>query len=205
MLAAHSQALLVPTKLAPPQAREAWVTRERLLAMLGPAPTTRLTLVVAPAGFGKSTLVAQWLAARPEAAPRSREIGLAAERGAPPAERPLTAWLTLDEHDQDELRFIAYLAGAIERAAPGALVTSLPLLAAADPPPFVVIQTLLVDLSALAAPLTLILDDYHAVSAEAIHKLVSYLLRRLPPRCRMVLITRADPPSRSPACAPSSS
>jgi LuxR family maltose regulon positive regulatory protein len=175
-VAGNPQYLLVPTKLTPPQTRAGWVRRERLLTLLGARGEAQLTLVVAPAGFGKSTLVAQWLGGQ-----------MGAGRG--------PAWLTLDEHDQEVGRFLAYLAGAVSRAAPAALVTSAPLLAAPEPPPpYIVLQALLVDLSALAEGLTLVLDDYHMVRAEAVHQAVGYLLRHLPPSCRMVLLSRSDPP-----------
>jgi LuxR family maltose regulon positive regulatory protein len=165
--------LLVPTKLSPPAAQPTWVRRERLLARLGPGPV--LTNVVAPAGFGKSTLVAQWLDSRqpPQAA----------------------AWLTLDEFDQDGHRFLAYVAGAIERVAPGATAGTTALLTAREQPPlYVVVQALLVDLSALPGGLTLVLDDYHAIAAEPVHQAVAYLLRNWPPACRLVIVSRIDPP-----------
>lgn len=174
MAATSPLALLVPTKLAPPQPGPAWVPRARLLALLDATPGMRLTLVVAPAGFGKSTLVAQWLFER--------------------MNHP-SAWLTLDEHDQDGLRFLGYLAGAIERVTPGALEMTRPLLEAPDPPPiYMIAQALLVDLSNLPGGLTLVLDDYHEVVAEPVHQVVAYLLRHLPPACRLVIVSRSDPP-----------
>lgn len=197
MVAVHTLQLLVPTKLTAPQPLAPWVPRERLLARLGAVQPTRLTLVVAPAGFGKSTLVAQWLSERtkdedgrmsPSSADWQRDSAFIVH---PPA----FAWLTLDEHDQDGLRFLAYLAGAIDRAVPQALMTTFTLLAAAEPPPlYVVLQALLVDLAALPAGLTLVLDDYHTISAPAIHQAVAYLLRHLPPTCRLILLSRSDPP-----------
>jgi LuxR family maltose regulon positive regulatory protein len=168
-----SPALLVPTKLTALQLNPQWVKRERLLARLSGGRQARLTLLVAPAGFGKSTLVAQWLGAAPGP----------------------VAWLNLDEHDQDPLRFLAYVAGAIERVLPEALPTTQPLLTALEPPPlYIILQALLVDLSTLPDGLTLILDDYHTVTAEAIHQAVSYLLRHLPPTSHLVILSRADPP-----------
>jgi LuxR family maltose regulon positive regulatory protein len=176
-------ALLVPTKLAPPQPNPLWVARERLLALLDAGPHARLTVVVAPAGFGKSTLVAQWIEGR-----KSNACG-AADTLHP------YAWLTLDEHDHDGLRFLAYVAGAVEQAAPDVLQMTRPLLVAPEPPPlYMVAQALLVDLSALPAGLTLVLDDYHEVVAEPVHQIVAYLLRHLPPACRLVIVSRVDPP-----------
>lgn len=165
-------ALLVPAKLTPPQLNPLWVERERLMACLN-GPQARLTLLVAPAGFGKSTLVTQWLTTLPGP----------------------VAWLNLDEHDQEPLRFLAYVAGAITRVLPQALTMLQPLLTAHEPPPlYVFLQALLVDLSALPDGLTLVLDDYHWVTAEPIHQAVAYLLRHLPPACRLVILSRADPP-----------
>jgi LuxR family maltose regulon positive regulatory protein len=172
----HAPQLLVPTKLTAPQPLALWVQRGRLLTQLEAEPRTRLILVVAPAGFGKSTLIAQWLLrAQHEAGERY-------------------AWLTLDEHDQDVPRFLAYLVGAIRQAVPEALEPTLALLAAADSPRYAIIQSLLIDLDRLPEGLTLVLDDYHTLMSEPIHQTVAYLLRHLPPRCRLVLLSRADPP-----------
>jgi LuxR family transcriptional regulator, maltose regulon positive regulatory protein len=166
-------ALLVPTKLTAPQYNPLWVRRDRLLARLSEGRQARLTLLVAPAGFGKSTLVAQWLGVAPGP----------------------VAWLNLDEHDQDPLRFLAYVAGAIERVLPEALRTTHPLLTTPEPPPlYVILQALLVDLNALPGGLTLVFDDYHTVTTEAIHQAVAYLLRHLPPTSRLVILSRTDPP-----------
>lgn len=165
---------LLPTKLTAPRPQAACVRRDQLLARLGAADEVRLILVVAPAGFGKSTLVAQWLA---EAQTLRR-----------------FAWLTLDEYDQDGRRFLAYVAGAIERAAPASLPTTLKQLAAADPPLYQIIQILLAELSAIPGRLTLVIDDYHAGATATIHQAVMYVLRYLPPNCQIVLLSRLDPP-----------
>jgi LuxR family maltose regulon positive regulatory protein len=171
-------AMLVPTKLMMPQLRSTLVPRTRLLAQLDAHPAARLIMVIAPAGFGKSTLVAQWL--------------IAANRRSPTT---AAAWLTLDEHDQDGLRFLNYLAGAICYQLPDALPLTRPLLAAREPPPlYVIMQALLIDLSALDDTLTLVLDDYHLIKSDAIHQALTYLLRHLPPQCQIVLISRVDPP-----------
>jgi LuxR family transcriptional regulator, maltose regulon positive regulatory protein len=168
--------LLVPTKFTAPQPLESWVAREHLVARLVAAQDARLLLIVAPAGFGKSTLAMQWLAAE--------------QQQALPA-----AWLTLDEHDQHGRRFLAYIAAAVEQAVPGALTTTRGLIGASEPPPlYVIIQALLVELSALPARLTLVLDDYHTVQSSVVQQSVGYMLRHLPPTCRLVLLSRVDPP-----------
>ena len=191
MAAEYSRQLLVPNKLSPQQQHETCVSRPRLLTQLGAAPDTRLILIVAPPGFGKSTLVAQWIA-RAQPSARDAVAGQAEHGHSAPQHY---AWLTLDEHDQGSLRFLTYVAGAIEHVAPGALPATRDLLAAATPPlPFAVLEALLVDLSALPAPLTLVLDDYHTVGDEEIHRTVAYLLRHMPPSCRLVLLSRAEPP-----------
>jgi LuxR family maltose regulon positive regulatory protein len=174
---------LVPTKLAAPRPLFSWVARERLFALLGSRPATPLTLVVAPAGFGKSTLVAQWLLGAHRVAHETQR-----------AERPAAvAWLMLDEHDQDGLTVLTYIAGAIERALPGTLPASLSQIEAGAPL-HIVLQALLVDLSALQPQLTIVLDDYHLIEAESVHHSVGYLLRNLPPQCHMVIVSRIDPP-----------
>ncbi|MCS6883676.1 MAG: helix-turn-helix transcriptional regulator, partial [Chloroflexaceae bacterium] len=102
---------------------------------------------------------------------------------------------TLDEHDQDPLRLLAYLAGAVEHAAPGALPATLDLLNAPRPAPlYTVLEAFLAELAALPGGLTLVLDDYHALSSAPVHQLTAYLLRHLPPACRLALISRTDPP-----------
>jgi LuxR family maltose regulon positive regulatory protein len=193
MIAMHALHLLVPTKLTAPQPLTAWVRRAALVDRLQREDAAQLVLVIAPAGFGKSTFVAQWITEQ-ACLPRvtAREGGAAP----PPSERAPSpaAWLTLDEHDQDPLRFLAYLVGAILRVAPGSLPTTVDLLAAREPPPlYVIVQTLLVDLDALPAGLTLVLDDYHAVTNRDVHQVVAYLVRHLPPQCRLVLSSRTDP------------
>jgi len=179
--------LIIPTKLAPPSYRETWVDRPHLLERLAALPVWRLTLITAPAGFGKSTLAARWLYG-----PLDPQNGSAVTSQAP---RPPVAWLTLDEHDQDGLRVLTYLAAAVERAVPGALAATLELLNAPQPTPlYAILEAFLVELDALPAGLTLVLDDYHTLSSEAVHQLMAYLLRHLPRACRLVLISRTDPP-----------
>ncbi len=185
MVIDHPLQLVLPTRISPPQFLDMWVSRERLLSKLD-AITAQVTLIVAPAGFGKSTLVAQWLSSR------IRTVGMARQSGAAP---PSVAWLTLDEHDQDGLRLLTYLAAAVERAAPGALAATLELLNAPHSAPlYAILEAFLVELDALPAGLTLVLDDYHTLSSEPVHQLMAYLLRHLPRACRLVLISRADPP-----------
>ncbi|MCX7791157.1 MAG: hypothetical protein N2378_11005, partial [Chloroflexaceae bacterium] len=185
MVINHPVQLVLPTKISPPRFLDTWVMRERLLEALG-ALTSQVILIIAPAGFGKSTLVAQWLF--------SRVHRVGASRPAVEAQSP-TAWLTLDEQDQDPLRLLAYLASAVEHAAPGALSSTLDLLDARQAASlYAMLEAFLVELAALPGGLTLVLDDYHCLTSEPVQQLMAYLLRRLPPACRLVLVSRTDPP-----------
>lgn len=188
MTSTRSIPLLIPTKLAPPPPQSTWIERGRLLDQLRLALGSRLTLVIAPAGYGKTTLMVQLL----RDANRSKDPARERHSLSPPHR---FAWLTLDEFDQDALRFMIYIAGAVEHAVPAALSVTAPLLRTSSPPPFyAIIEALLVDLAALPHGLTLVLDDYHLITSEAIHHAVNYLLRHLPASCRLVVLGRVDPP-----------
>ncbi|WP_129670995.1 LuxR C-terminal-related transcriptional regulator [Candidatus Chloroploca sp. Khr17] len=183
MLAVNPFGLVVPTKLRPPQKLEVWVERTRLFPSVEALPDAKLVLVVAPTGFGKSTLVAQWLAHQEAQAKRDGHA------------RSRFAWVTLDEYDQASERFLALVAGAIEEAIEQPLTTIRDLFTAPKlPPPYVLLQALLVDLNALTDQVTLVLDDYHMLTSEPIHQAVAYFVRHLPALCRLVVISRTDPP-----------
>lgn len=194
MLAMHSLHLLVPTKLTPPQPLPAWVCRSSLIQRLDATTLARIILVVAPAGFGKSTFVAQWLYREEHAVGGSVRSGSGYAGRSAVAAYEGCAWLTLDDHDQEPIRFLAYLVGAIARAAPEAVALTTDLFAAREPPPlFVIAQALLVDLDAAGSGLTIVLDDYHTITSREVQQLVAYIVRHLPAHCRMVLISRSDP------------
>jgi LuxR family maltose regulon positive regulatory protein len=169
-------AWLAHTKLAPPTLRADVVSRERLLDALREALAAYpLTLVSAPAGSGKTTL----LAALPAADPELR-----------------VAWLALDEEDNDPARFLAALFAAVRRALPDALALGLPQderAQAAD-----LRRAMAVLLNAVAAEpagrIALVLDDLHLITDPAIHSALDLLLERLPPRLRILIATRHDPP-----------
>ena len=181
----HPAQLVLPTRIGPPRFLDTWVVRERLIEALG-ALTAQVILIIAPAGFGKSTLAAQWLFSQ------VRAVGAA--RPSLAAQTP-TAWLTLDEHDQNPLRVLTYLARAVEHAAPGSLPNTLDLLNAAESASlYAILEAFLVELNALPHGLTLALDDYHCLTSEPAHQLIAYVVRRLPRGCRLVLISRTDPP-----------
>ncbi len=166
---------LLATKLAPPPPRPLRVARRRLTDQLDKGLDQPLILVAAPAGFGKTTLVADWLATS--------------------TRRPSSiAWLALDEADNDPARFWRYVIGAIQSAHNSVGATALALLrVAGSAAPEQLVDELVPDLAALEEPLLLVLDDYHVITAPAVHRGLSYFLDRLPPTVRLIVSTRSDP------------
>ena len=135
-------------------------------------------LVSAPAGFGKTTLLAEWLAAGPAA----------------PTDQRLAAWLSLDRGDNGLASFWTYVIAALRTAAPGVGEDALALLQAPGPPPVeTVLTTLLNDLSAVAGDIVLVLDDYHVIDARDVQDGMAFLLDHLPPGLHVVIAGRADP------------
>ncbi|HET6938824.1 MAG TPA: LuxR C-terminal-related transcriptional regulator, partial [Nocardioides sp.] len=165
---------LVLTKLYVPQSRQVVVARSRLADRLGGSAQPRLTLVSAPAGFGKTTLLAAWAAASAAAG------------------RPV-AWVSLEETEQEPASFWTYVVTALDTAAPGVGVGVLPLLQAPDPPMEPVLATLINALGALTEGVDLVLDDYHLADRPEIAGAVAFLLEHLPPLVHLVIGTRADP------------
>ncbi len=198
---------LLTTKLFIPPVRKELVPRPRLTQRLdaGRRAATRLTLVSAPAGYGKTTLVAGWL---PSLADEqgSRGAGEQGGRGATPflprSLSPLlpfssaqTAWLSLDEGDNDPARFTAYLLAALQTIDPAIGQAAQALLQMPQPPPPEAFLTSLInDIAATSAPLVLVLDDYHLIQAPPIHQQLAFLLEHQPPPMHVVIVTREDPP-----------
>ncbi len=172
---------LLTTKLYAPPSRLNWVPRPQLIERLTQGLTCKLTLISAPAGFGKTALVSEW-------------------RASPAGQIPL-AWLSLDDDDNDPARFLAYLIASLETlpldagasASLGADVQAL-FQPRHRPPLKAIITTLVNGLSSLPADVVLVLDDYHVIMAEPIHDAITYLLDHLPPRMHLIMTTRADPP-----------
>ncbi|MBV8710183.1 MAG: AAA family ATPase, partial [Solirubrobacterales bacterium] len=166
------------TKLRLPSPRRQLVQRARITDQLraGGGEGPPLVLVAAPAGFGKTTLLAQWLA------------------GAEGPQRRV-AWLALDRGDADLRAFLTHLVAAIQTAEPEAGVEALALLGAgAGTPTDAVLVSLINDLDVLAGPTVVALDDYHVIDGAAVHEAVSFLLDNLPPQVTLATATRADPP-----------
>ena len=152
---------LLETKLHVPRRRRGLVARPRLSERLSRGAESTLTLVSAPAGFGKTTLLAEWLAAAP-------------------ADGRSAAWLSLDQRDNDPALFWTYLIAALQTAAPGVGAGALSLLQSPQPPIEAVLATLLNDLGAVSNDVVLVLDDYHVIDARDIQDGMAFLLEHLP-------------------------
>lgn len=163
---------LVETKLFVPRPRDGLVSRRRLHDLLGDGHS-RLTLVSAPAGFGKSTLLTAWLARKGETGTR-------------------VAWVSFDEGDGRPDVFWAYVLTSLERAAPGSGATGLELLGSGQTIESV-LAAVLNELSVLPTDVILVLDDYHLAETPGIQPGMALLVERLPPQVRLVISTRADP------------
>ena len=173
--AAQPPQTLLAGKLTAPLLQPGIVTRDRLLGMLDEHGTQRLCLVVAPAGWGKTTLLTEW----------ARRTG----------DQKSAAWVTLDETDDEPHRFWTYVLTALEKAAPDLTGDALAALRVPSVDPLeVALPALLNDLSRSNARHTLILDDYHLLTDARIHEAVEYLLSYLPPSLRLVIAARFDPP-----------
>ncbi len=133
-----------------------------------------MTLVSAPAGFGKTTMLTEWLASVS-------------------ADGRSAAWLSLDKRDNDPALFWTYFVTALKTASNGAGAAALSLLQSAQPPIEAVLATLLNDLHAIAKDVVLVLDDYHVIEARDIQDGVAFLLEHLPPHVHLVIASRADP------------
>lgn len=168
-------AALLATKLFLPPGRPTLVPRSRLIACVNEGLTRPLTLISAPAGFGKTTLISEW---------RASEAG---------REFPF-ACLSLDNDDNDPTRFLTYLVAALGTLKPGLGETALAMLHSPQPPPQVILTDLINDLREFETPFALVLDDYHVIAAQPIQETITFLLDHRPPQMRLVLLTRADPP-----------
>ncbi len=165
---------ILATKLYIPPSRRRIVVRPRLVERLteGLAAGNRLTLVSAPAGFGKTTLVGEWVAG---------------------CGRP-AAWLSLDGGDSDPNRFLTYLIAALQTVAPGIGEGVLTVLQSPEPPPLEpTLTALLNDITTIPGDVVLVLDDYHVLDARPVDDALAFLVEHLPPQVHLVIATREDP------------
>ncbi|MGF2734948.1 LuxR C-terminal-related transcriptional regulator [Marinobacter sp. DUT-1] len=165
--------MLLTTKFLRPSSDPRAVPRDRLRALLDPAGPKRLDLVIAPAGFGKTTLVSQWCA-----------------RTSSP-----TAWLSLDEHDDQPRRFWQYVIGAFEYAGLPGMAQCHKLLAQEDDgDPTAGITALINELARDGGAWALVLDDYHFIQDDTIHRQLAWFIDYLPPGVLVCLASRTEPP-----------
>jgi LuxR family maltose regulon positive regulatory protein len=170
---------LLTTKLYIPRVRPELVPRPRLIEQLNAGLHRKLTLISAPAGFGKTTLVGEW----------AHSVG--AKQAAPQR----VAWISLDEGDNDPVRFWAYFVAALQTVEPDVGEGVLSAFQAPQPPPIESVLTALInEIAVIPGHFVLVLDDYHLVTAQSIHDAVAFLLDHMPDTMHLVIATRADPP-----------
>lgn len=164
--------LLLATKLAIPPVRSGLVPRPHLFHRLDACLEQPLTLLSAPAGFGKTAMLSAWAQAR----------------------KPSIAWVSLDSSDNDPAQFWSYVLAALDTLRPGIGAAALTLQSAQTTPIETVLVELINHVNALSEHIALILDDYHLIEDLPIHRTVTYLLEHQPPQLHLVLASRHDPP-----------
>jgi LuxR family transcriptional regulator, maltose regulon positive regulatory protein len=175
-----SQPPLIKTRFTVPPLRTSLVARPRLLDLLPADSLPALSLVCAPAGYGKTTLLVEW-------------ISSLLKTGA--SQPPLVCWLSLDEEHNDTAIFLNYLVAALANGSPQIGSEARTLLHTFPPPPLkAILGALINDLIELPVPICLVLDDYQFISNTAIHEGIGFFLDRLPPAVHMLIATRSDPP-----------
>ncbi|MEO7913404.1 MAG: hypothetical protein ABIV47_27455, partial [Roseiflexaceae bacterium] len=194
---------LLSTKLATPTLRATLVPRLRLAAQLDTAiaQQQKLILIAAPAGFGKTTMIAEWLTRsrieneKLRKSDRDSDPQFSNAHRAPDSQFKV-AWLALDDSDNHLGQFLAYLIAALETARPklGAKAWALLRAQAAHPPIQAILTSLVNALTDPADRIVLVLDDYHSITLQAIHEAIAFLLERMPPHMQIVITSRGDPP-----------
>jgi LuxR family transcriptional regulator, maltose regulon positive regulatory protein len=163
---------ILATKLYIPPPWPKVVSRPRVTEQLNEGLQRKVTLISAPAGFGKTRLVSEWAAG---------------------CKRPV-AWLSLDVSDSDPVRFLTYLVAAVQTIAPQIGTGILAALQSPQPPPTEASLTVLLnEIAALPDQIVLVLDDYHVIEAEAVDHALTFLIEHLPPPMHLVIATREDP------------
>ena len=161
------------TKLCLPPLRSEWITRSRLVKRLDEGFERKLTLISAPAGFGKTTLLVNWV--------HTHKI---------PA-----AWFSVDKGDNDPLHFLSYVILGLQSLEARTGKAALTMLQSPQPPPIEsVLITLINDVIRISTDLALIFDDYHLIDTKPIHDLMAFLLENMPEQTHMIIATRSDPP-----------
>lgn len=164
---------ILATKLYIPPTRPGLIARSRLINKLFEGLHHKLTLISAPAGFGKTTLLASYLS----------ELGMPA------------AWLSIDKNDNQEGLFLRYLVSALQVVDQAIGSDAVQLIEAPQPPHFEsVLSSLINDVNSTNTDLTMVLDDYQNINSQSVHDEVSFLLEHIPNNLHLVIATRSDPP-----------
>lgn len=167
------KAFLLTTKLFVPAARPDLVPRPRLTARLNDGLSRKLTLISAPAGFGKTTLLGEWIPASPRC----------------------VTWVSLDHGDNEVMRFWSYFIASLQMLQSNLGEKARALINAAQPPPLEFVLTALAnEITAFPDAFALVLDDYHVIEAQPIHEALAFLLDHLPRNMHVIITSRADPP-----------
>ncbi|MCX6050321.1 MAG: tetratricopeptide repeat protein [Chloroflexi bacterium] len=168
---------ILATKLYVPSPRPKVVLRPRLIDRLSEGLHRKLTLISAPAGFGKTSLVSEWIQTfRQESTPS-----------------PAVAWLSLDEGDNDPARFLAYLVATLQKVTPQIGAGIMGLRQSPQLPTETALTILLNEITAIPDNFLLVLDDYHVIDAKPVDQALAFLLEHLPPQMHLVITTREDP------------
>lgn len=163
---------ILATKLYIPPPRTSIVSRPRLIERMKEGMFHKLTLISAPAGFGKTTLVSEWITSC----------------------RQPVAWLSLDKGDSDPARFISYLIAALQTTKAGIGDSLLSALQSPEPPSIeAILTTLLNEITAIPYEFILVIDDYHSIEFQQVDQSLAFLIEHLPPQMHLVIATREDP------------
>lgn len=164
---------LLRTKLFIPRSRPGRVARPRLVERLNAGMDRKLTLIAAPAGFGKTTLLSEWI---------------------PQSPRCVT-WLSLDADDNDPATFWIYVIASLQQIHRGLGASALALLQSPEPPATTSIVTSLInEIAAFPEPFAIVLEDYHAIESQLVHGGLAYMIEHLPTNFHLTITTRVDPP-----------
>ena len=175
MAAPVSTLALLETKLFIPRWPVGLVTRPGLIQRLRQGARGKLTVIAAPPGFGKTTLLAEWLAHRA-------------------TDEPRVAWVSLDPGDNDPVLFWTCIVRALQKVHPEIGEHVLAAMEAEPAPSVATLTALLNDVTELDTDVILVMDDYHVIETPAVHTALAFVLDHLPPRLHVVLATRSEPP-----------
>jgi len=164
---------LLKTKLFVPPPRSNWIKRRHLLKRMDEGFVRKFTLISAPAGFGKTTLLVDWVLSQ---------------------KKPV-AWFSVDKGDSDPLQFLTYVILGLQTLESAIGKSALTILQSPQPQPIeAILVNLINDLVRIQYDMALVLDDYHLVNTRQIHDLIEFLLENMPERMHLIMATREDPP-----------